>query len=883
MRNHDSASGLQHRRHVRKVTGRQGPALGNLEGMELKPRFATTGFLGLRFRRLAILTAGLAIASGVFLVAINPFVSATSGGDPYSVPLVTDTNPDPKIVETTITAEDATVDVGNGVMAHAETFNGQIPGPTFVLNVGDTVIVHYQNHLPRPSSIHWHGIELANEVDGTPFTQNQVAPGGNFLYKFTVTRPGIFWYHPHHHSSTNQVFKGLYGMIIVRDPNEAPLQASGALPPPSQTKPIVLSDTTVCKAPGSNDAVTYDPSSPWVGGGPLPAQAPPTPKNLCEGPSLPPPPDGGNPYPIDEDGSLRGPFAAGDIPNVQTATNAGAINEGQTVLTNGRNVGGRAGSPDAPGALDSGASALNVQPGQGLRLELLNASTVRYFRLRLTTPTGTQIPLIRVGGEGGLLNNAVEEGGIEGTWDTQYDVGEILIPPGGRADVVAAIPSSPTSGVLTLWTEDYQRTGPGFSDTPTVPVMHLNLSGSPVTPAYTISAGTPLRAATGDLVPTLGPPTGSLLNPATFNPPKPGLGNSNIKLTQTSQTALSIDNTYGTHDITGDYQAAPHLDSSRYAKEGDILQLSVQNTTWEHHPFHLHGFSIQPISLSNGGATYTWPYPEFRDTVDIPGGYTLTFRVRLDPRPQPDGTTPGGTLGRWVFHCHIFFHATGGMLSELVVTAPNGNERPDVNVDNSQVSVSRGDVATVTGTYRDPDGDPVTLSSSVGSVKDDGGGKYTWTYPTAAAEDSQIVYITATDSNGLKGQIPLSLEVGPSTKPTLQGLRVVPRRFAPAGRATKLRAGVSRHRKRGAKIEFTVSKPATMKFTVKRLSHRRPHVRVPKFSRTLKSGGKKAIRFTARFKHIGPLPPGRYKLSARAIDSTGLRSNLLSTRFKLLP
>ena len=138
-----------------------------------------------------------------------PPAHAISGGSPYEVPLVIDTNPDPDIVETTIIADEATVDIGNGVMAHALTFNGTIPGPEFRLKVGDTVIVHFENHLARATGIHWHGIELANASDGTPLTQNKVEPGGKFLYKFMVTRPGIYWYHPHHHSSTNQVFKGL--------------------------------------------------------------------------------------------------------------------------------------------------------------------------------------------------------------------------------------------------------------------------------------------------------------------------------------------------------------------------------------------------------------------------------------------------------------------------------------------------------------------------------------------------------------------------------------------------------------------------------------------------------------------------------------------------
>jgi FtsP/CotA-like multicopper oxidase with cupredoxin domain len=93
-------------------------------------------------RRLGAIGALLVMACAAWLIFGRADVRATSGGDPYSAPSVVDTNPDPNIVETTITAENANVDVGNGVIAHAETFNGSIPGPTFHLKVGDTVIVH---------------------------------------------------------------------------------------------------------------------------------------------------------------------------------------------------------------------------------------------------------------------------------------------------------------------------------------------------------------------------------------------------------------------------------------------------------------------------------------------------------------------------------------------------------------------------------------------------------------------------------------------------------------------------------------------------------------------------------------------------------------------
>jgi len=669
---------------------------------------------------------------------------ATSGGDPYSVPTIVNTSWDPNVVETTITAQFATVDVGNGLMANVETYNGMVPGPQFRLTVGQTVIVHFVNNIDKPTGIHWHGIEYDNDSDGTPLTQNQVPPGKTFLYKFKVTRPGVFWYHPHHHSSTNQIFKGLYGTIVITDPNEALLIKQGVIPSESLTRTLALSDVTVCKASGSNDTATYDPSLPWVGGPTLPAQPPPTPKDICET------------SPLDEDGNARGAFAAGDVPNIQS-NSAGRENEGQTVLTNGKNVGGRSGSPSAPGALAAGASTLPVYAGQPLRLRIGDAAAIRFFRLRLTDNSGVQIPIVRIGGQGGLLDAAVVEGGINASgYDFHFDAGEILLGPGDRVDVVVVIPRSAT-GVLTLWTEDFSRTGMGFADLPTVPVAHLQVKG-PSPWNYKISAGTQLRAATGQLVESLAPPTGTLLDPSTFSPAKPGKASQDIKL---NNNPLAVDSVVGTHDSpTGDFRDLPHMGSARYAKMLDILELTVTNTTGSYHPFHLHGFSHQALDLvKSGSPTYTWPYHEFRDNTLVPPGYTLRFRVRLDERPLIDGVTPGGGLGRWMFHCHIFFHATNGMLSEFDVVDQNGNEKPYVNADDTSVTVTAGQMASMTGSYKDPDGDIVTLAASVGTVTDIGGGLWTWHFTTYSPNDSQLVYITATDAFGNVDQAVFALKV----------------------------------------------------------------------------------------------------------------------------
>jgi FtsP/CotA-like multicopper oxidase with cupredoxin domain len=213
------------------------------------------------------------------------WILAFSGSQPTAKTVVgqirqaDDLNPDPGIFETALVAMEAQVDLGNGVVATAQTFNGTIPGPELRLKVGDKVIVHFTNNLPIPTSVHWHGIELTNRSDGTGITQNSVLPGETFTYDFIVPRPGIFFYHSHA-APTNPIFKGYYGSILVEDPAEGRLRKLHVLPPTENTLTLLLGDTTVCKEPGSNDAVTFAPDKtgtvPWAGSGLFLALAPAT-------------------------------------------------------------------------------------------------------------------------------------------------------------------------------------------------------------------------------------------------------------------------------------------------------------------------------------------------------------------------------------------------------------------------------------------------------------------------------------------------------------------------------------------------------------------------------------------------------------------------------
>src|SRR5690606_26315330 len=98
-------------------------------------------------------------------------------------------------------------------------YDGAVPGPLLRVPQGGRLRVELENALPQPTTIHWHGVRLENAMDGVPhLTQEAVPPGGRFLYDFEAPDAGTFWYHSHERSF-EQVARGLYGVLIVDEPD----------------------------------------------------------------------------------------------------------------------------------------------------------------------------------------------------------------------------------------------------------------------------------------------------------------------------------------------------------------------------------------------------------------------------------------------------------------------------------------------------------------------------------------------------------------------------------------------------------------------------------------------------------------------------------------
>ncbi len=96
-------------------------------------------------------------------------------------------------------------------------YGGSMPGPLIRIRKGEVVAVTLENGLEQPTTLTWHGVRVANAMDGVGgLTQPAVPPGGSFGYRFTPPDSGTFWYHPHATPrAAEQSGRGLHGVLIV--------------------------------------------------------------------------------------------------------------------------------------------------------------------------------------------------------------------------------------------------------------------------------------------------------------------------------------------------------------------------------------------------------------------------------------------------------------------------------------------------------------------------------------------------------------------------------------------------------------------------------------------------------------------------------------------
>jgi FtsP/CotA-like multicopper oxidase with cupredoxin domain len=95
---------------------------------------------------------------------------------------------------------------------------------------------------------------------------------------------------------------------------------------------------------------------------------------------------------------------------------------------------------------------------------------------------------------------------------------------------------------------------------------------------------------------------------------------------------------------------------------GELQVWDVVNSTLMDHPFHLHGFFFQVLSID--GKPPAWR--SWEDVVNLPPKSTTKIAWLPDDRP-----------GRWMYHCHILEHHAAGMMAHFDVVRPDAPANDD--------------------------------------------------------------------------------------------------------------------------------------------------------------------------------------------------------------
>lgn len=267
-----------------------------------------------------------------------------------------------------------------GDAASLVTLKDSYLGPIIQAKKGQRVRVNFKNDLPagHPSIVHWHGLNLPDDMDGHP--RFAVQPGQSYVYEFEVIdRAGSYWFHPHPHEQTGvQVYNGLAGMFLVSDPEEA----AAGLPSGAYDVPLVIQDR----------AFDADNQFVYLGGaGSMPAM---TGNNAGGMPGHNMPGMGGM-------GGAATPAPGGGM-NMQGMMDQMMGFLGTRVLINGKH--------------DFTLAAAT----RAYRLRLLNGSNARIYKLAWSDGS----PVVVIGSDGGLLEKPVEK---------PY----VMLAPGERVEVWA--------------------------------------------------------------------------------------------------------------------------------------------------------------------------------------------------------------------------------------------------------------------------------------------------------------------------------------------------------------------------------------------------------------------------------------------------------------
>ena len=177
-------------------------------------------------RRTALILGGLgatavvAGAGGLLWSQLNPFELRMPDGSGADLREPDVHRSAAGVLDVALTAAASTKTIG-GRAARVLAYNGTLPGPTLAVRPGDELRIEFANQLSATTNLHTHGLHVSPDGESDNVFR-RIDAGESARYRIQIPAdhpPGTHWYHPHHHgTAAEQVFAGLYGAILVDDP-----------------------------------------------------------------------------------------------------------------------------------------------------------------------------------------------------------------------------------------------------------------------------------------------------------------------------------------------------------------------------------------------------------------------------------------------------------------------------------------------------------------------------------------------------------------------------------------------------------------------------------------------------------------------------------------
>jgi FtsP/CotA-like multicopper oxidase with cupredoxin domain len=116
------------------------------------------------------------------------------------------------------------LEIAPGKIIKTTGYNGAVPGPIVRVKEGAPITIDVQNDTALPELVHWHGLFIPSDVDGSAEEGTPEVPAHGSRQYVIVPRPsGTRWYHTHvagNRDLKRSTYTGQFGFLYVEPKGE---------------------------------------------------------------------------------------------------------------------------------------------------------------------------------------------------------------------------------------------------------------------------------------------------------------------------------------------------------------------------------------------------------------------------------------------------------------------------------------------------------------------------------------------------------------------------------------------------------------------------------------------------------------------------------------